>query len=96
LEYGARTIRRKITDKLPEFLTQFPPVIKHEYPAKSKAEVRIYLNMWEKPLFNYHKKENWAVAVFRDQDLLGPFLISSYQLFPPAFVSSPFLKIFSV
>ena len=25
-EYGARTIRKKITDKLPEFLTDFPPV----------------------------------------------------------------------
>ena len=25
-EYGARTIRRKINDKLPEFLTEFPPV----------------------------------------------------------------------
>jgi deoxyribodipyrimidine photo-lyase len=48
LEYGARTIRRKITDKLPEFLTQFPPVIKHEYPAKSKAEVRIPFNGHEK------------------------------------------------
>ncbi|XP_059480869.1 deoxyribodipyrimidine photo-lyase [Neocloeon triangulifer] len=38
LEYGARTIRKKITDKLPEFLTEYPPVINHEYPAQTKAE----------------------------------------------------------
>ena len=28
-EYGARTIRKKIMDKLPEFLVEFPPVVKH-------------------------------------------------------------------
>ncbi|XP_067417200.1 deoxyribodipyrimidine photo-lyase-like isoform X2 [Emydura macquarii macquarii] len=37
-EYGARTIRRKIHDKLPEFLTEFPPVIKHPYSPTSPAE----------------------------------------------------------
>ncbi|XP_039956686.1 deoxyribodipyrimidine photo-lyase-like [Bactrocera tryoni] len=30
-EYGARTIRGKINSKLPEFLTEFPPVIKHPH-----------------------------------------------------------------
>ncbi|XP_036332213.1 deoxyribodipyrimidine photo-lyase-like [Rhagoletis pomonella] len=30
-EYGARTIRGKINSKLSEFLTEFPPVIKHPY-----------------------------------------------------------------
>jgi deoxyribodipyrimidine photo-lyase len=30
-EYSARTIRSKIHNLLPEFLTQFPPVIKHPY-----------------------------------------------------------------
>ena len=28
-EYGARTIRKKIMDRLPEFLVEFPPVVKH-------------------------------------------------------------------
>ncbi|XP_061493559.1 deoxyribodipyrimidine photo-lyase-like isoform X1 [Rhineura floridana] len=37
-EYGARTIRRKIHDRLAEFLTEFPPVIKHPYPAEFQAE----------------------------------------------------------
>jgi hypothetical protein len=39
LEYGARTIRPKITTKLAEFLTQFPAVAKHPYPAATKPEV---------------------------------------------------------
>uniref|UniRef100_A0A7S3DDL9 Deoxyribodipyrimidine photo-lyase n=1 Tax=Palpitomonas bilix TaxID=652834 RepID=A0A7S3DDL9_9EUKA len=30
LEYAARTIRRKVMDQLPEFLTEFPPVKKQE------------------------------------------------------------------
>ncbi|KAG8231873.1 hypothetical protein J437_LFUL011778, partial [Ladona fulva] len=38
LEYAARTIRGKITNKLPEYLTRFPPVIKHPFPSKAKAE----------------------------------------------------------
>ncbi|XP_013418542.1 deoxyribodipyrimidine photo-lyase-like [Lingula anatina] len=37
-EYGARTIRNKIQSKLPEYLTEFPPVIRHPYAAKTKAE----------------------------------------------------------
>ena len=36
-EYAARTIRPKITKKLPEYLTEFPPVIKH--PVKYKGKV---------------------------------------------------------
>ncbi|XP_038272608.1 deoxyribodipyrimidine photo-lyase-like [Dermochelys coriacea] len=37
-EYGARTIRRKIHDRLSEFLTEFPPVIKHPFPPTALAE----------------------------------------------------------
>ncbi|XP_063772600.1 deoxyribodipyrimidine photo-lyase-like isoform X2 [Pseudophryne corroboree] len=37
-EYGARTIRRKIHDQLSSFLTEFPPIIKHPYSSKLKAE----------------------------------------------------------
>ncbi|XP_046571771.1 LOW QUALITY PROTEIN: deoxyribodipyrimidine photo-lyase-like [Haliotis rubra] len=39
LEYGARTIRKKNHDKLPEFLTAFPPVCKHPHDAKVKSEL---------------------------------------------------------
>ncbi|XP_061709361.1 deoxyribodipyrimidine photo-lyase [Cydia pomonella] len=37
-EYSARTIRNKINSKLDEYLTQFPPVIKHPYKSKFKPE----------------------------------------------------------
>ncbi|XP_068921105.1 deoxyribodipyrimidine photo-lyase isoform X2 [Petaurus breviceps papuanus] len=37
-EYGARTIRHKIHDRLPHFLTEFPPVICHPYPSNIQAE----------------------------------------------------------
>uniref|UniRef100_A0A8D2ISD6 Deoxyribodipyrimidine photo-lyase n=2 Tax=Varanus komodoensis TaxID=61221 RepID=A0A8D2ISD6_VARKO len=37
-EYGARTIRRKIHDHLAEFLTEFPPVVRHPFPAGFQAE----------------------------------------------------------
>lgn len=33
-EYAARTIRNKINSKLSEFLTEFPPVIKHPYKTQ--------------------------------------------------------------
>lgn len=38
-EYSARTIRGKIHAKLPEFLTEFPPIIHHPYPPSCPAEV---------------------------------------------------------
>ncbi|XP_078245851.1 deoxyribodipyrimidine photo-lyase-like [Pogona vitticeps] len=37
-EYMACTIRRKIHDRLGEFLTEFPPVTRHPYPAGFQAE----------------------------------------------------------
>ncbi|GIY97540.1 deoxyribodipyrimidine photo-lyase [Caerostris extrusa] len=37
-EYGARTIRKKIHDKLKEYLTEFPPVNKQKQSAKHALE----------------------------------------------------------
>uniref|UniRef100_A0A8C3B4M5 Deoxyribodipyrimidine photo-lyase n=1 Tax=Cairina moschata TaxID=8855 RepID=A0A8C3B4M5_CAIMO len=37
-EYSARTIRGKIHSQLPEFLTEFPPVIRHPHPPSCPAE----------------------------------------------------------
>ncbi|XP_037822376.1 deoxyribodipyrimidine photo-lyase [Lucilia sericata] len=37
-EYGARTIRNKINSKLPEFLTEFPALIKHNIKFKTQLE----------------------------------------------------------
>ncbi|XP_076331892.1 deoxyribodipyrimidine photo-lyase-like [Tachypleus tridentatus] len=39
LEYGARTIRRKIHDKLSTYLTEFPPVICHPHPCLKSQPV---------------------------------------------------------
>lgn len=36
-EYAARTIRNKINSKLEEFLTEFPPVVKHPHKAQSSS-----------------------------------------------------------
>ena len=41
LEYGARTIRPKITKQLSSYLTEFPPVIRHPHKAAIKPEVSI-------------------------------------------------------
>ncbi|KAF0301036.1 Deoxyribodipyrimidine photo-lyase [Amphibalanus amphitrite] len=37
-EYGARTIRRKIMDRLPEYLTEFPAVVRHPHPAQQAVK----------------------------------------------------------
>jgi len=37
-EYAARTIRPKIMNKLPTYLTPFPPVIKHPIPPKTRSK----------------------------------------------------------
>lgn len=36
-EYGARTIRNKINSKLDEFMTEFPPIIKHPHDPVKKV-----------------------------------------------------------
>ena len=45
-EYAARTIRNKIMGKLGEFLTEFPPVVKHPvdttYPCKVRQFTTLY------------------------------------------------------
>lgn len=38
-EYSARTFRLKITPKLKEYLTEFPPVIVHPYKSKFEPDV---------------------------------------------------------
>ncbi|XP_047358501.1 deoxyribodipyrimidine photo-lyase isoform X2 [Vespa velutina] len=48
LEYSARTIRPKIHSKLKEYLTGFPPVIKHKYSSTESFEK----NKWDNALKN--------------------------------------------
>uniref|UniRef100_A0A182QNV4 Deoxyribodipyrimidine photo-lyase n=1 Tax=Anopheles farauti TaxID=69004 RepID=A0A182QNV4_9DIPT len=38
LEYAARTIRNKVNNNLPTYLTPFPPVVKHPFAASFEAE----------------------------------------------------------
>nr|CAD7452399.1 unnamed protein product [Timema tahoe] len=38
LEYAARTIRNKINNKLSEFLSGFPPVVRHPHSGKLRAQ----------------------------------------------------------
>ena len=38
-EYSAKTIRGKILRQLSDYLTKFPPVIKHPHESTFKAEV---------------------------------------------------------
>ncbi|KAJ8670911.1 hypothetical protein QAD02_002170, partial [Eretmocerus hayati] len=66
LEYAARTIRNKINSRLGEFLTEFPPVIKHPYDSDKKCES----NSWDTALDGVmvDKSVNeisWAVPGYR-------------------------------
>jgi hypothetical protein len=44
-QVGARTIRPKITSKLPRFLTDFPALRKHEPPAPPPKKARCALEV---------------------------------------------------
>lgn len=46
LEYAARTIRNKVNSKLKEFLTEYPPLIKHPHVSDQKFPP----NKWESAL----------------------------------------------
>ncbi|XP_014222087.1 deoxyribodipyrimidine photo-lyase [Trichogramma pretiosum] len=66
LEYAARTIRNKINSKLPEFLTEFPPVIRHPYTTDQKLDK----NEWDTALDHVLidrsvDKVSWAKAGHR-------------------------------
>ena len=45
-EYAARTIRNKIMGKLSEFLTDFPPVVKHPHDTTYPCKVRQFLTLF--------------------------------------------------
>ncbi|XP_059613917.1 deoxyribodipyrimidine photo-lyase [Phlebotomus argentipes] len=45
VEYSARTIRKKITSNLEEFLTPFPPVIVHPFKASFQAEETVWSDL---------------------------------------------------
>ncbi|XP_043787122.1 deoxyribodipyrimidine photo-lyase-like isoform X1 [Apis laboriosa] len=66
-EFAAKTIRNKINTKLEEFLTEFPPVIKHPHITKEKFEK----NNWKIALQNVEvdksvKEITWAKPGYRN------------------------------
>lgn len=66
-EFAAKTIRNKINTKLEEFLTEFPPVIKHPYTTEEKFEK----NNWKIALQNVEvdksvKEITWAKPGYRN------------------------------
>lgn len=64
-EYAARTIRNKINSKLGEYLTEFPPVIVHEYDAVIEVP-KIDWNEWMKHVNISDLDEvDWAVPGYR-------------------------------
>ncbi|XP_069991330.1 deoxyribodipyrimidine photo-lyase [Penaeus vannamei] len=82
-EYSARTIRKKIHDKLPKFLTKFPPVAKHRYTSKYKskgvdwveAEKSLEVDQTVKPV-------DWATPGTRaGLDLLNEFCLKRLRKF---------------
>ncbi|XP_012254558.2 deoxyribodipyrimidine photo-lyase isoform X2 [Athalia rosae] len=61
LEYSARTIRNKINSKLSEYLTPFPPVIKHPHITKLKFVDNDWKNVWKHIKVDETVKEiTWA------------------------------------
>lgn len=82
-EYGARTIRGKINKLLPEYLTEFPPVIKHPYKSKQKFPK---IN-WETALDNIEVDRNvdevsWAKPGYRAGiEMLQSFIKERLPLF---------------
>ncbi|OAD60615.1 Deoxyribodipyrimidine photo-lyase [Eufriesea mexicana] len=66
-EFSARTIRNKLNTKLEEFLTEFPPVIRHPYITKQKFKN----NDWEIALQNLEVDKStteitWAKPGYRN------------------------------
>lgn len=64
-EYAARTIRTKINKHLGEFLTDFPPLVVHEFDAIIKVS-KIDWNNWKKHVEIDELKEcSWIVPGYR-------------------------------
>ena len=82
-EYAARTIRNKINSKLGEFLTEFPPVIKHPHKASDSPKAI----EWKKTLQSLKLDEtvgevDWIKPGYRSAvAMLESFINSRLKLF---------------
>ncbi|KAK3567812.1 hypothetical protein QTP86_026742 [Hemibagrus guttatus] len=59
LEYAARTIRGKITKLLPEFLTEFPPVVTHPHTSTKMAKAGVFYIIIIIIIIIMNSKVNW-------------------------------------
>lgn len=64
-EYSARTIRNKINSKLCEFLTEFPPVVVHEYDPIKKVPKIDWNGIWQHVEIEELADCEWAVPGYR-------------------------------
>lgn len=65
-EYAARTIRNKIVSKLKDFLTEFPPVIKHPHKSILKdVSKNDWINCWKHVQIDELDEVKWAVPGYK-------------------------------
>lgn len=82
-EYAARTIRNKINSKLSEFLTEFPPILKHPHKARNPSEP----TDWKKALESLEVDESvgevkWIQPGYRNAvEMLDSFINKRLKLF---------------
>ncbi|XP_014214610.1 deoxyribodipyrimidine photo-lyase [Copidosoma floridanum] len=83
LEYAARTIRNKINSKLSEFLTEFPPVIKHPYKSDQKFKENNFATALDKVLIDKTvDKIDWAKPGYLGAvDQLDSFIKTRLKLY---------------
>lgn len=65
-EYAARTIRNKIVSKLSDYLTEFPPLIKHPYKCELKGiEKPDWVNCWNHVKIPELDEITWATPGYK-------------------------------
>lgn len=65
-EYAARTIRNKITSKLSDYLTEFPPLIKHPYKSELKNISKPdWVNCWNHVKIPELDEITWATPGYK-------------------------------
>lgn len=65
-EYAARTIRNKIVSKLPQYLTEFPPLVKHPFKSELKNISKPdWVNCWKHVEIDELPEVTWAIPGYK-------------------------------
>lgn len=64
-EYAARTIRNKIVSKLSDYLTEFPPLVKHPYRNELKYSKPDWVNCWKHVDIKELSEITWATPGYK-------------------------------